>query len=202
MKLKNILQVLAAALVLTTLGVLPGSTSAHAGLRDHGLLDQTGCKRCQACGYVCKLEAEQVETEKTCFEVEDKVICIPRVVFPWQTGQRLLPFGHHKKRGCGSCDGGGCDSCSSGCDSCGGAGCNNCVHNGARIRKVRVIKKSSMPACPVCAYSWSAEESPCAKPCNTPCGANGCAGGNCDAGCTAPPCDAAPVYVEPQVEVQ
>ncbi len=39
---------------------------------------------CPNCDYVCKFNAETVDEDKECFDVESKVICIPRVVFPWQ----------------------------------------------------------------------------------------------------------------------
>ena len=84
------------------------------------------CHACPQCHYVCKLEAKRSEEEKSCFEVEEKVVCIPRVVFPWQ-----------KKR-------------------------DPCAHNGARIRKICVLKTDSYK-CPVCKYTWTAEKRlPCA----------------------------------------
>ena len=58
-----------------------------------------GCRRakCNACnsecGYVecpqcacqtCYLEVDQSKVKKTCFKVEQKVICIPPIRFPWQ----------------------------------------------------------------------------------------------------------------------
>lgn len=42
------------------------------------------CSTCPSCSYKCKFEAKQGEVEKHCFNVEEKVICIPKVVFPWQ----------------------------------------------------------------------------------------------------------------------
>lgn len=102
-------------------------------------LDQTGCcNKCPACNYVCKLDAELVDEKKTCFDVETKVICIPRVVFPWQ------------KKKCMSC-------------TCDGVGCTSCVNNGARTRRIRVLKTDSY-TCPKCEYSWTAEKVGC-DPC-------------------------------------
>lgn len=121
------------------------ATPVPAGVGDLlGCLDQTGCcDRCPACGYVCELKSEVVDAKRDCFEVESKVICIPRVVFPWQRSQ--------VSRGCGQCDGGGCGACS---------------HNGARLRTVCVLKPDSY-TCPECEYSWKAKKrgSSCATGC-------------------------------------
>ncbi|MCC9599862.1 hypothetical protein LOC67_04745 [Stieleria sp. JC731] len=101
------------------------------------VFSQTGLKcSCPVCDHTCQLKAEQVEEEKTCFKVESKVICIPRVVFPWQKS---------KQAACASCD------------SCDGLGCTNCVHNGARLRKICVLKKEKY-TCPACKYSWTPVE--------------------------------------------
>lgn len=54
------------------------SPGSHAGDLQLGC---THCPRCQAC---CTLKAEKVDEERSCWEVEDEKICIPRVVFPWQ----------------------------------------------------------------------------------------------------------------------
>ncbi len=132
------------------------SSNASAGLFSL-LPDQTGCcRRCPACDYVCKLDAEKGEEDRLCFDVESKVVCIPRVVFPWQ------------KKSCASCT------------SCDGNGCSHCVNNGARARKVCVLKPSSYQ-CPKCKYTWSAEKRGSCR--------GGCSDGNCA-------CDAA-IGVEP-----
>ena len=143
-----------ATLVAVVIGQLLSSADAAAGFPGKNILDQTGCcRRCPACDHVCKLDAEQVEEEKSCFEVESKVICIPRVVFPWQ------------KKKCNACD------------ACDGQGCNNCVHNGARTRKICVLVTDKYK-CPSCQYTWSAEKKPCAAPspscCDSGCDAPGC----------------------------
>jgi hypothetical protein len=102
------------------------------------------CKKCPSCD--CSLEAKMVDVEKSCFEVETKTICIPRVVFPWQ-----------RKSACGSCD------------SCDGNGCNSCVNNGAKTRCIRVIKKKKY-TCPECKYSWTPNASgPCDGACDEGC---------------------------------
>ncbi len=106
-----------------------------------------GCLRTKCPSCDCELEAKMVDVEKSCFEVETKTICIPRVVFPWQ----------HKKA-CGSCD------------SCDGRGCVTCVNNGAKTRSIRVLKKKKY-TCPECKYSWTPKESGC---CDSGCDA-GCA---------------------------
>ncbi|TWU16575.1 hypothetical protein [Allorhodopirellula heiligendammensis] len=132
----------------------PGSA-----LAGHGkVLDQTGCICCPVCDHVCKLDAKKVEEEREGFQVESKAICIPRVVFPWQKERRA--------------------ACAS-CDSCGGQGCISCVHNGARIRKVCVLKTEKYK-CPACKYSWSAEEKK-----QGDCGCHGGLNCNCQGPCDA-----------------
>ena len=104
----------------------------------HKLLDQTGCSLCcPACNHRCNFSAEQVDEEKSCFEVEAKVICIPRVVFPWQK-------------------------------EC----CDSVTHNGARTRKVCVLKEKKYK-CPACEYTWTAERiGGCSTGCATGCDVN------------------------------
>lgn len=153
MSIRTILHGLLAATVVAAAAAGLESSPAGAAFPFKGAcLDQTGCSICcPVCDHVCKLKAEKVDEEIPCFEVESKVICIPRVVFPWQ------------KKHCLSCD------------SCDGQGCTDCVHNGARVRRICVLK-SDKYKCPKCEYSWSAEPS---------CG--GCDGG-CD-GCCESGCD-------------
>ncbi|NND96736.1 MAG: hypothetical protein HKN47_05335 [Pirellulaceae bacterium] len=142
------------------------STQAKAGIFGTQCLDQTGCcHRCPDCDYVCKFDAEQGETEKACFEVECKTICIPRVVFPWQM---------KNCKSCGACD---------------GKGCSSCVNNGAKLRQIRVLK-SKKYTCPECQYSWSAEKVERCGGCATGCG--GCAGGASSVGCASAGCAEAP----------
>ena len=93
------------------------------------------CDKCPSCD--CSLEAEMVGVEKSCFEVETKTICNPRVVFPWQ---------HRKSRGS--------------CDSCDGRGCTSCVNNGAKTRCIRVLKKKKY-TCPECKYTWTTNTGSC-----------------------------------------
>lgn len=160
--LKTIMRVALATLAVVALAVLvQSSTAADFGLgrlTSFRPLDQTGCQLCcPACDHVCKLNVDEVEVEKKCFEVETKVICIPRVVFPWQ------------KKSCGPCD------------SCDGNGCSTCVHNCAKTRKVKLLK-SKKYTCPACEYTWSAEPNPCAVPC-----ADACCDQPCCDGCDGAP---------------
>jgi len=144
-------KIIAANLVLTAMACGVAPQIAQAG---HGKwFDQTGVACCPVCDHVCKLEAKAIEVEKSCFEVETKVICIPRVVFPWQTARKA--------------------SCAS-CDSCSGKGCNACVHSGARLRKICVLKPKAY-TCPACEYTWSAEKKDACE-----CGSEGCCGARCD----------------------
>ena len=136
--------VLLAALAAVAFQTTGDQRTAVAGVFGKLLPDQTGCSRCQSCGHACKLDAESDEEDRLCLDVETKVVCIPRVVFPWQR------------------------KATSACDSCDGGGCSNCVHNGARVREVCVIKPSSY-TCPTCKYTWSAEKQPvCDECCDSP----------------------------------
>ena len=91
--LMSIKKTIQASLLLVA--VLCLLNAQHASALGGKLLDQTGCACCPVCDHVCKLEAEKVEVEKTCYNVEAKVICIPRVVFPWQKA---------RKSACAACD--------------------------------------------------------------------------------------------------
>ena len=118
------------------------------------LMNQTGCASCcPECNHRCDLDAKQGEVEKKCIEVETEVICIPRVVFPWQR-QSVRQA---------------CDSC----DSCAGRGCDVCCHNGAKTRKIKILKTKKYQ-CPQCQYTWSAEKKPCGSACCSQCDAPGC----------------------------
>lgn len=157
MSIKRTLQ---ACLLLATAMCLMNTSNAHA--LGGKILDQTGCTCCPVCDHVCNLDAEQIEEEKTCFKVESKAICIPRVVFPWQRS---------KKAACASCD------------ACDGQGCTACVHNGARVRKVCVLKTEKYK-CPACKYTWTAEKK---DTCGCPGACDGGCNGGCDSGCAALP---------------
>ncbi len=162
--IKKSFLLIAPALAMIALSFSSGWMSTGSATAGRGkLLDQTGCSYCPVCDHACKLEAKQVDEQKTCFNVESKAICIPRVVFPWQKA---------KKARCAACD------------SCGGRGCTACVHNGARVRKVCVLKTEKYE-CTKCKYTWTAEKK--ASCSGGPCGGSnvcvgGCASGGCDAG--------------------
>ena len=135
------------------------------------------CPQCDCKCYSCKLESDVVDVEKKCFEVEEDVICVPNVVFPWQTGKKRCKFNLRKL--CGRDGGSSCDSC----DSCGGVGCSTCVHNGAKIRKIKKLK-SKKYTCPECEYTWTPEEKEASPCCGGNCGCGGatsCEGECCDA---------------------
>ncbi len=133
-----------------------------------------GCVTCPSCRHVCcQLNAEPVDEEKSCWKVECKDICVPRVVFPWQNPHAKKSHGllGHLHGGCDSCCSSGCDSCcSDGC--CGTNCCDACrCNNGACVKTVKVLKKHKY-TCPSCEYSWT--------PVGDCCG-NG--GACCDSGC-------------------
>ena len=110
----------------------------------------------------CELSTKEVAVEKSCFEVECKTICIPKVVFPWQTGKGCFGLGLF---GCSqsSCD--GCDASICDGDGCDGSGCSNGVNNGAFTKTVKVLSKKKYTE-PGTEYSWSVNK-----------------GSDCDAGC-------------------
>ncbi|MGI9472508.1 MAG: hypothetical protein ACR2NZ_13285 [Rubripirellula sp.] len=145
-------RVLLAVLVMfAAAGQLAISNTAEAGWCGN-CLDQTGCSCCcPACDHVCHLDTELVDEDISCFEVESKVICIPRVVFPWQ------------RKKCHSCD------------SCDGRGCTNCVNNGARTRRICVLKTDKYQ-CPKCKYTWTAKPTGCCDGCDSGCD-------RCEGGC-------------------
>ena len=76
---------------------------------------------------------EKTTKEKSCFKVETKQICIPKVRFPW-----------HPKVDCGSCDG---------CDSGG-----HCTARCGRVKTILVLKKHKYE-CPDCKYTWEVASS-------------------------------------------
>lgn len=82
MKSIKLLKVITFAFATITLTATIQPTQSQAGFGHHG--KSNDCCVCPSCQHVCKLTAEKVDEEKTCFDVESKVICIPRVVFPWQ----------------------------------------------------------------------------------------------------------------------
>lgn len=88
--------------------------------RRGSLLGRVRCPDCDECfpEEYCQVKVEQVDVEKTCFEVDYKTICIPKVVPPWKT----------RARGCSGCQS-GCQSgaCDGGCDGAPTGGCDGCA---------------------------------------------------------------------------
>lgn len=88
------------------------------------------CRKCPKCqNDVCVLKAECVKDERVCFEVEQKLICIPKVSLPWRKCEK---------------------PCSGGCSS-------NCRHKCAKTKTVKVLK-TKVYECDVCKYSWKVYE--------------------------------------------
>lgn len=123
------------------------SQNTHAG----GL----GCINPKDCR--CELSQKQVDVEKSCFEVECKTICIPKVVFPWQTGNGLFGLGLF------NCGKSACDSCDA--SSCDGKACEAGSHNGAFTKTVKVLSKSKYTE-PGTEYAWSVKEGGCDDGCD------------------------------------
>ena len=98
----------------------------------------------QSCA-TCRARIETEKVEKTCFEVECKQKCIPKITFPWQK--------RHS----------GCDECDAGCDNCEG-----CAPGCGRVITVNTLKKRKYECeQPVC--KWEIEAGCCDR-----CGAAGC----------------------------
>ena len=171
---------LLAAVAIMSIGALSMQANNASAIFGKKCVDQTGCPcfTCPSCRHKCNLESELVETEKICFEIEEKVICIPRVVFPWQKNKQS-------------------------CCGCTEQPCSNCTHNGAKTRKICVLKPKKY-TCPECEYTWSPQEKNCIPACG--CSSGGCASSSdCpSSGCTGIPCDSAQLnltQVDSQYEV-
>lgn len=117
--------------------------------------------QCGKCNGTCYLKVEQSTKEKSCFKVEAKQICIPRVRFPWQTKDK-----------CNRCD--GCDS----------GGC--CTTQYGRVKTILVLKKHKYE-CPACKYTWEIVGGGCCDSGNC----DGCSSGNGDADVAPPPAEQA-----------
>jgi len=111
---------------------------------------KTGCGchvQCPRCSAPCEMAVTKDKEEHSCWEVECKTICIPRITFPWQKC--------HSCKGAGACDG-KCDS-------------GHCLQKGkhglcpdvvcdlpakcGRTKNVRVLTKHTYE-CTVCKYKW------------------------------------------------
>ena len=161
-----------------------GNASCNGGCRG-GLFGKRGhrrqgcndvrCPDCENCfpEEYCKLTVEKGEEEYTCYEIDYKTICIPKVTFPWQKKNRRGCQGNGTCDGScgGSCDGiptsscgnGSCDgTCGGGCDGmggnagCRGAGCTRCGGAGCGGRRgagcgglgCRLCKDKAEGCCP------------------------------------------------------
>ncbi|MEM9410809.1 MAG: hypothetical protein AAGA30_06825 [Planctomycetota bacterium] len=85
------------------------------------------CRKCPKCQHdVCVLKSEQAKVDKKCFDIDQEVVCIPRITFPWQkcpqtcAKTRIVNRLKVKKHQCCECqytwelqE----NNCSSGCDS-------------------------------------------------------------------------------------
>ena len=124
----------------------------------HGHHCNKKCVKCPKCKS-CQLDVSADKEKKTCFEVEQEQICIPRFVFPWQNKKSYCGCGNKScSRGCAS----SCSSCKKpgGCSGrkCANSGkCGPVNHNGACVRTVNKLKKSSHE-CPKCKYEWSIDD--------------------------------------------
>ena len=116
-------------------------TACDAGNCDSnaGSCDSAGCTtcaplrpfiQCGKCNGTCYLKVEKTTKEKSCFKVETKQICIPKVRFPWQPKVD--------------------------CDSCDSAG--NCATRCGRVKTILVLKKHKYE-CPDCKYTWEVASS-------------------------------------------
>jgi hypothetical protein len=121
--------ILASLLALATVA----SAGDEAACGDKSCKAGHGCKivRCPQCCHDCVFSAEKDKETRTCYTAECKPICIPRVVFPWQSGCCT----------CGKGDKDGKDGCCA-------------IHNGVKKRSVRVLKKYEYE-CSKCKYQWN-----------------------------------------------
>ena len=88
------------------------------------------CRKCPKCqNDVCVLKAECVKDERVCFEVEQKLICIPKISLPWRKCEKPC---------CGDC-------------------ASNCRHRCGKTRTIKVLKTKAYE-CDVCKYSWKVYE--------------------------------------------
>lgn len=95
------------------------------------------CSRCPSCDYVCEMSVDHSPEKKSCWKIEYKPVCIPKVTFPWQS------------RGCG---------CDKGKGGKGGDCCNGC--NGSKLKYVKVLVKHEYE-CPSCKCKFTPV--PCGK---------------------------------------
>lgn len=105
------------------------------------------CPQCSTSCKTCKLKVEEGEESKSCWKVECKEICVPRIVWPWQKTccnphanngacvktVKVLVKHSYKCPTCeyswspeDGCSGDGCCS-DGGCNGCASAGCDGCA---------------------------------------------------------------------------
>jgi hypothetical protein len=123
------------SLVMMTAGTLPAAGHPRRG--GHCV---TVCPKCRTS---CQLEVVSEKEEKSCWQVECDQVCVPRVVFPWQTGKT------HSQ-----CRAGCYDSRSNSGGPC------TCFNNGAWVRTIKKLKKHSYE-CPACKYEWTTKTVTC-----------------------------------------
>ena len=73
--------------ILLSLAVLASLlTATFAGQSYYSVtdIDNRHQVRCPRCHTSCQLEIEKGKEKKSCWEIECKAICIPKVTFPWQ----------------------------------------------------------------------------------------------------------------------
>lgn len=133
--------------------LLAAVSAAQAG-DEHDGKSSCGCSvHCPRCSAPCEMSVTKDKVEKSCWKVECKTICIPRITFPWQS--------------CGGCKGIACDGK---CDSqhctqkdghgglrgdrdrCPDTTCHLPTKCG-RSKNVRVLVKDKYE-CSVCKYAW------------------------------------------------
>ena len=91
---------------------------------------QRRCRKCPKCqNDVCVLDAQCVKEKRTCYEVEQKLICVPKVSLPWRKCEK----------------------------PCGGDCASNCRHRCGKTKTVKVLQKKTYE-CNVCKYSWRVNE--------------------------------------------
>ena len=148
---RSVFKPIATLLVLAVL-IPAGAVFATHG---HGHHCNKKCAKCPK-GESCELDVSEEKEKKTCFEVEQEQICIPRFVFPWQN--RKSHCGCRAKSCAGGCKS-SCTSCTKPGGDCAGSGkCGPVNHNGACIRTVNKLKKSSSGESSKCTYEWSVDD--------------------------------------------
>ncbi len=138
--------VIGAALIALAV-TAPAAAGDHGGKGGHLVPKRIWCPRCAA---PCEPTVTKGKETRSCWEVETKTICVPRVTFPWEA----RACGAGKKSGCKS----GCKGCSGkgGKDLCGPA--PDCTPaKCGRTKCVNVLMKREYE-CTVCKYNWEPQK--------------------------------------------